>query len=105
MKLSLKLNLEPARQRAIDAVNAWAEAQARKAARAVEAAMQAGLDAVREGVSEYHIAAEDHRAALTAVKTVCVRAATPPNGSPSAANRPPQSASLPADMQPAAVSA
>jgi Xaa-Pro dipeptidase len=38
----------------------------RKAARALEAAMRAGLDAVREGASEYHIAAEVHRARIEA---------------------------------------
>ena len=38
----------------------------RKAARAVEAAMRAGLDEVREGASEYRIAAEVHRARIEA---------------------------------------
>ena len=38
----------------------------RKAARAVEAAMKAGVDAVREGASEYHVAAEVHRARIEA---------------------------------------
>lgn len=64
MKLSLKLNLEPARQRAIDAVNAWAEAQARKAdpvpavhaAKLAAAERRPGLltaEAKERGISNY----------------------------------------------------
>jgi hypothetical protein len=64
LKLSLKINLEPARGRAVDMVNAWAEAQARKVdpAPAVHAAKLVaaerrpellGAEAKQRGISDY----------------------------------------------------
>lgn len=64
MKLSLKLNLEPARERAVGMVNAWAEAQARKvdpapavhAAKLVAAERRPELlaaEAKQRGISDY----------------------------------------------------